>query len=137
MRLPPFPTDQSRFRTPEYRAWSRARRSAKRRGLPLTPVLGSFTSFLSSVGLRPTPHHRLRRVVLALGFRPGNVRWLTGMQWQSLRYLARSAEIHGETRTLLEWSQRLSDYLHERIDADSPGEVWERLSSGLRKPGGI
>jgi hypothetical protein len=82
-------TTHGQSNSAEYRAWDGMQSVCLRqtavgyktcgaRGITVCESwLGSFEAFLTDVGMRPTPQHRLTRKDTTGNYEPGNVRWLT------------------------------------------------------------
>lgn len=65
----------------------------------------SFTAFLMEVGRKPGPEYSLDRIDNDKGYEPGNIRWATWKQQQRNKRSNRLLTVHGETKTLIEWSE--------------------------------
>lgn len=102
--------------TPTYQSWAsmRARCSRKNhvnyddyggRGIAVCERWFSFELFLADMGERPSKKHSIDRFPNKNGnYEPGNCRWAT--QTEQMRNTRRNnlVEIHGETKTIAEWS---------------------------------
>jgi hypothetical protein len=73
-----------------YAAWKQMKWTAKQRGLEVAKQWLSFDAFLASVGERPSPQHRFRRLTRLAGYNPGNARW--ELTKQAMRELAEQAQ---------------------------------------------
>lgn len=63
------------YATPENHCWRRLRVRAKQQGLWVAEEWETFEGFLSDMGERPSPRHRLMRLDLTEGFTPENCEW--------------------------------------------------------------
>ena len=63
----------------------------------------SFESFLADMGERP-PGTTIDRIEGALGYRPGNCRWATGIEQANNKRTSRQLTLDGITRSLAQWA---------------------------------
>ncbi len=67
----------------------------------------SFEDFLSDVGMPPSPSHTIDRIDVKGNYEPGNVRWATAKEQAKNKSNTRHISYHGQTLTLLEWSEKI------------------------------
>jgi hypothetical protein len=104
--------------TPEYRAWSNMIRrcidpNAQQyknygaRGIKVCQEWReSYTSFLYSIGRRPTSKHSIARIDNSGNYEPGNVRWDGPKAQCRNRRGNRIIEFNGLSLTVAEWTER-------------------------------
>src|ERR1041385_7418711 len=69
---------------------------------------GAFISYvLSEVGERPSREHSIDRIINALGYVPGNLRWLTTYDQNRNKTTNRMITANGETLCITDWAKRV------------------------------
>jgi len=109
---------QTRFTTPEYRAWMSIKRRCYNTNSEDYPTYGrkgvvmcerwlqSFCNFLADIGPRPSKIHSLDRIDVNGNYEPGNCRWATAKQQARNTSRTRWIEFQGERLSLAEWAER-------------------------------
>ena len=136
-------------KTPEYSEWCKMVRRVEDPkhpshkwyiGVPIDPEWRSRPEvfiewILTNLGPRPSPKHSLDRIVNALGYAPGNVRWADIKTQNDNRRMSRHVTYKGETKTITDWARSVGmheDSLFYRIDVR--GMDFERaISEPLQK----
>lgn len=117
------------YRTSEYRIWSMMRQRCSNpktaryaryggRGISVCDRWMSFENFYADMGPRPSPKHSVERKDNNAGYSPENCVWTTHRSQSRNKSTNRLIEYHGETKTLMEWSEvlRIHYYtIHNRI----------------------
>lgn len=81
----------------------------------------SFSAFLSDMGVKPTPRHRLERVNNGKGYSPSNCVWATHRDQCNNRRSNSFLTIDGKRRTIAEWS---------RESGINANRIYARLAEG-------
>ena len=103
--------------TPEYMTWKNMKArclNPRRKDFPNYGGRGigicdkwknDFSSFISDVGNRPSPHMTLDRIDNSKGYEPGNVRWATRLEQNLNTRSNRLLELGGVRMTITQWSR--------------------------------
>jgi len=80
-----------------------------------------FAAFLAEVGRRPGPGHSIHRIDNDRGYEPGNVKWATRAEQNSLKRNNHRLVVSGVSRTIAEWA---------RVSGISQKTIGTRLRNG-------
>jgi len=105
-------------RTPEYLVWAGMVKRCENpndrffaryggRGISVCPAWRDFAAFLADMGTRPSSRHSIERRDRNGEYGPGNCYWATVTEQARNRSNNHRIEFCGETRTLVEWSERI------------------------------
>lgn len=120
--------------TPEYRAWHAMKVRCNNKNAPNYRLYGgrgirvceswngSFETFFSDMGKRPSKYHQLDRIDNDGDYKPENCRWATATQQANNRRSNRLLTVRGKTKTVAEWSREVG------VEADT---IRKRLASGM------
>lgn len=110
--------DSRNPKAPEYSAWQSMKNRCLKpehkswkdyggRGITICPEwIDSYTTFLEDVGRRPSPNHSLDRIDNDAGYQKDNVRWATRTEQMRHTRNNRLVTAYGETKSIVEWSER-------------------------------
>lgn len=98
----------------------------------------SFEAFLLMVGKRPTAQHTIERIDTNKGYEPGNVKWATRFEQNQNTRSNVLLTIHGETKTVSEWSRHpdctvTMFTIYKRLDRNWDAEEAVFAPSGFKK----
>jgi hypothetical protein len=93
------------------------------RGIKVCARWLKFENFYADMGPRPSPKHTIDRVNNSLGYSPENCRWATRKEQQRNLRSNRIITVHGVSRCVSEWAERLgvkSHTIHGRMASGWP-----------------
>jgi len=94
-----------------------------------------FEVFLQDMGHPPTEKHTIDRIDSSKGYEPSNCRWVTPVEQNRNRSIARYVQYNGESRCLAEWASCLrmsKKTLDKRINVLG-WSIEKALSTPVRK----
>lgn len=104
------------------------------RGIKVCEKWRSFESFLSDMGLKPTPKHSIDRIDNDGDYKPSNCRWATKLQQDRNRRTNRNIEYNGQVKCITEWANLFN--LHPMTltyRLDSGWEIGKALTTPTRR----
>lgn len=119
--------------TPEYKCWSKLKERCRNpnakdypryggRGIAVCDRWNSFENFSLDMGKRPSSRHSIDRIDNSLGYYPDNCRWATSLEQGQNKRNNINLTIHGETKTVAEWS---------RISGVRAATIYFRIHNGM------
>jgi hypothetical protein len=128
--LPDYNRTHGMCGSPEYVTWLGILRRCRNKNdqsfarygaVGKTCGFSGFDEFLADIGPKPSALHQVDRIDNALGYVPGNVRWVTPSQQQRNKTTTLMVEVNGQTKCLAEWCEEYrQDYRR----------VWQRIKRG-------
>jgi hypothetical protein len=88
------------------------------RGITICERWNDFASFLTDMGLKPTPAHEIDRIDNDGHYEPGNCRWVLPVINSNNKRNSHFLTIDGRTQTLMQWACEANIHpttLRERI----------------------